>query len=178
MLLGRGIFVLLMRVEMTIYILPPISYPSKFPKQLKSHYEERPKSSTPYRTFAWRRALISLNFIRTSQAGHFADICLFRRMKKSIFPFQLSLWVQLQNIVYQFFCLGFWYLNRVLSIVPPNKRPNLSSKLRPNLNLRDEIIGCGIIDKTRMCEAANHSGMKNAIWVKYPLSVFQNNYRS
>ena len=68
------------------------------------------------------------------------------------------------------------YLNRVLSIVPPNKRPKLSSKLRPNLNLQAEIIGCGIIDKTRMCEAANHSGMKNAVWVKYPLSPFHNNY--
>jgi hypothetical protein len=35
------------------------------------------------------------------------------------------------------------------------------------------------MNKTRMSKAANHSGMKNAvntIWVKYPLSLFHNNY--
>jgi hypothetical protein len=49
-------------------------------------------------------------------------------------------------------------------------------KLWPNLTLQFEIIGCGIIDKTMMCEAAVHSGMKPAIWVKYRLSFFHNNY--
>ncbi len=40
------------------------------------------------------------------------------------------------------------------------------------------IIGRGIIDKTHMCEAAVHSGMKPAIWVKYRLSIFHNNYNN
>jgi len=39
-----------------------------------------------------------------------------------------------------------------------------------------EIYRGGIIDKTKMYEAANHPGMKCAIWVKYPLSLFHNNY--
>ena len=32
------------------------------------------------------------------------------------------------------------------------------------------------MDKTHMCEAAVLSGMKHAIWVKYRLSTFHNNY--
>jgi hypothetical protein len=50
------------------------------------------------------------------------------------------------------------------------------SKLWPDLTLQADVIGCGIIDKTMMCEAAVHSGMKPAIWVKYRLSFFHNNY--
>ncbi len=34
----------------------------------------------------------------------------------------------------------------------------------------------GIMDKTRMCEAVDHFGMKCAIWVKYRISLFHNNY--
>jgi hypothetical protein len=55
-------------------------------------------------------------------------------------------------------CQNLCYLISVLSIVQSNKRPKLSSKLWPKLTLQAEIIGCGIIDKTRMCEAANDSG--------------------
>jgi len=40
------------------------------------------------------------------------------------------------------------------------------------------IFYCGIIDKTNMCEAAVRSGMKPAIWVKYRLSIFHNNYNN
>ena len=40
------------------------------------------------------------------------------------------------------------------------------------------IIGRGIIDKTNMYEAAVHSGMKPAIWVKYRLYTFHNNYNN
>ena len=40
------------------------------------------------------------------------------------------------------------------------------------------IIGRGIMDKTHMCEAAVHSGMKPATWVKYRLSTFHNNYNN
>ena len=39
-----------------------------------------------------------------------------------------------------------------------------------------EVIVSGIIDKTKMCEATNHSGMKCAIWVKSPPSLFHNIY--
>ena len=70
------------------------------------------------------------------------------------------------------------YLISVLSIVPPNKRPKPLSKLWPELTLQSDIIGCGIIDKTMMCETAVHSGMKPAIWVKYRLSIFHNNYNN
>jgi len=38
------------------------------------------------------------------------------------------------------------------------------------------IFDHGIIDKTMMCEAVNQFGMKSAIWVKYRLSLFHNNY--
>ena len=38
------------------------------------------------------------------------------------------------------------------------------------------IIGRGIIDKTNMYDAAVYSGMNPAIWVKYRLSIFHNNY--
>ena len=69
-----------------------------------------------------------------------------------------------------------WYLISVLSIVSPNKRPKHSSKLWPKLTLQAEIIGSGIVDKTRMCDAANHSGTEIAIWVKYSLPFFDNNY--
>ena len=68
------------------------------------------------------------------------------------------------------------YLISVLSIVPPNKRPKHSSKLWPKLTLQAEIIGSGIIDKAMMCEAANHPGTEIAIWVKYSLPFFHNNY--
>jgi hypothetical protein len=40
------------------------------------------------------------------------------------------------------------------------------------------IINRGIMDKTNMYEAAVHSGMKPAIWVKYRLSFFHNNYNN
>jgi len=46
------------------------------------------------------------------------------------------------------------------------------SKLWTELTLSADVIGCGIIDKTMMCEAAVHSGMKPAIWVKYRLPFF------
>ena len=38
------------------------------------------------------------------------------------------------------------------------------------------IFDRGIIDKTGMCEAVDHFGMKGAIWVKYRLSLFHYNY--
>jgi hypothetical protein len=34
------------------------------------------------------------------------------------------------------------------------------------------IYRSGIIDKTKMYEAVDNLGMKYAIWVKYPLSLF------
>jgi hypothetical protein len=40
------------------------------------------------------------------------------------------------------------------------------------------LIGRGIMDKTNMYEAAVHLGMKPAIWVKYRLSFFHNNYNN
>ena len=44
-LLGRGIFVLLMRVVRTIYTLPPILCLFKFLEQLKNPYFGRPNSN-------------------------------------------------------------------------------------------------------------------------------------
>jgi len=52
------------------------------------------------------------------------------------------------------------------------------SKPQPNLNLLFLITGSRIVDKTHMYEAAVHSGMKSAIWVKYRLSFFHNNYNN
>jgi len=45
---------------------------------------------------------------------------------------------------------------------PTKQQVKASSKLLPNLNLQTEIIGCGVMDKTWISEAANHSGMKAA----------------
>lgn len=70
------------------------------------------------------------------------------------------------------------YLISVLSIVPPHKRPKPLLKRWPNLTLQAEIIGCGIIDKTMMCEAAVLYGMKYAKWVKYRPPTFHNNYNN
>ena len=39
-----------------------------------------------------------------------------------------------------------------------------------------ELFRSGIIDKTVMDEAVDDLGMKYAIWVKYPLSLFHYNY--
>jgi len=44
------------------------------------------------------------------------------------------------------------------------------------LTLQNLIFDRGIIDKTRLYEAANYSGTQIAIWVKYSLSVFHNNF--
>jgi len=40
------------------------------------------------------------------------------------------------------------------------------------------IIGCWIVDKTNKYDAAVHSGTKPALWVKYRLSIFHNNYNN
>lgn len=37
------------------------------------------------------------------------------------------------------------------------------SKLPSNLNFHTEISGCRVMDKIRISETANHSGMKNAL---------------
>ena len=68
------------------------------------------------------------------------------------------------------------YLISVLSIVPPNKRPKPLSKLWPEFTLQADVIGRRIVDKTNKYDAAVHSGTKPAIWVKYRLSFFHNNY--
>jgi|GEM_PF-4040069 len=39
-----------------------------------------------------------------------------------------------------------------------------------------KISRSGIIDKTGMYEAVDNFGMKYALWVKYPLSLFHYNY--
>ncbi|HKJ32623.1 MAG TPA: hypothetical protein VKA34_12385 [Balneolales bacterium] len=39
-----------------------------------------------------------------------------------------------------------------------------------------ELFRSGIIDKTVMGEAVDNYGMKYAIWVKYPTSLFHYNY--
>ena len=40
------------------------------------------------------------------------------------------------------------------------------------------MIGRRIVDKTNKYDAAVHSGTKPAIWVKYRLSIFHNNYNN
>ena len=68
---------------------------------------------------------------------------------------------------------------------PPNKR-FIHSPAEKNPELYDlslvvsenqiEVFRSGIIDKTEMYEAVDSFGMKYAIWVKYPPSLFHYNY--
>jgi hypothetical protein len=64
------------------------------------------------------------------------------------------------------------YLISVLSIVPPKKKPELYDQARAVSENQIEVFRSGIIDKTAMYEAGDDFGMKYAIWVKYPLSLF------
>ena len=72
--------------------------------------------------------------------------------------------------------LNLWYLISVLSIVPPKKKPELCDQALAVSENQIELFRSGIIDKTVMDEAVNDLGMKYAIWVKYPLSLFHYNY--
>jgi hypothetical protein len=64
------------------------------------------------------------------------------------------------------------YLISVLSIVPPKKRPELCDQALALSENQIEVLRSGIIDKTAMNEAVDDLGMKYAIGVKYPLSLF------
>jgi hypothetical protein len=64
------------------------------------------------------------------------------------------------------------YLISVLSIGPPKKKPELCDQTLAVSDNQIEIFRSGIIDKTAMNEAVDNFGMKYAIWVKSPLSLF------
>ncbi len=64
------------------------------------------------------------------------------------------------------------YLVSVLSIVPPKKKPELYDQALAVSENQIEVFRSGIIDKTAMNEAVDDFGMKCAIWVKYPHSIF------
>ena len=64
------------------------------------------------------------------------------------------------------------YLISVLSIVPPKKKPELYDQALAVSENQIKASQSGIIDKTVMNEAVDNLGMKYAIWVKYPLSLF------
>ena len=64
------------------------------------------------------------------------------------------------------------YLISVLSIVPPKKKPELCDQALAVSDNQIEVFRSGIIDKTAMNEAVDDFGMKYAMWVKYPLSIF------
>jgi len=68
------------------------------------------------------------------------------------------------------------YLLSVLSIVPPKKKPELYDQALAVSENQIELLRSGIIDKTVMYEAVDDFGMKYAIWVKYPPSLFHYNY--
>jgi len=68
------------------------------------------------------------------------------------------------------------YLISVLSIVPPKKKPELCDQELAMSKNQIEEFKSGIIDKTVMGEAVDNYGMKYAIWVKYPTSLFHYNY--
>ena len=68
------------------------------------------------------------------------------------------------------------YLVSVLSIVPPKKKPELYDQALAVWENQIELFRSGIIDKTVMYEAVDNFGMKYAIWVKYPPSLFHYNY--
>jgi hypothetical protein len=68
------------------------------------------------------------------------------------------------------------YLVSVLSIVPPKKKPELYDQALAVSENQIELFRSGIIDKTMMDEAVDNFGMKYAIWVKYPPSLFHHNY--
>ena len=64
------------------------------------------------------------------------------------------------------------YLISVLSIVPPKKVQELYDQALAVSENQIKVSRSGIIDKTEMNEAVEYLGMKYAIWVKYPLSLF------
>ena len=59
---------------------------------------------------------------------------------------------------------------------PAKQKAKAFVKTSAYVKAKTDFIGCGIVDKTKMYEAANQSGMDIAIWVKYSLSLFHNNY--
>ena len=55
---------------------------------------------------------------------------------------------------------------------PAEKNPELNDQALAVSENQIEVFRSGIIDKTAMYEAGDDFGMKYAIWVKYPLSLF------
>ena len=55
---------------------------------------------------------------------------------------------------------------------PAEKKPELFDQELAGSENQIEVFRSGIIDKTAMNEAVDDFGMKYAIWVKYPLSIF------
>ena len=59
---------------------------------------------------------------------------------------------------------------------PAEKNPELYDLSLVVSENQIEVFRSGIIDKTEMYEAVDSFGMKYAIWVKYPPSLFHYNY--
>ena len=59
---------------------------------------------------------------------------------------------------------------------PAEKKPELYDQALAVSENQIVILRSGIIDKTGMDEAVDNFGMKYAIWVKYPPSLFHYNY--
>ena len=55
---------------------------------------------------------------------------------------------------------------------PAEKKTELCDQALALPENQIEVFRSGIIDKTAMNEAVDDFGMKYAIWVKYPLSLF------
>jgi hypothetical protein len=94
---------------------------------------------------------------------------LQRLASKHKFQVVLNFWAFIYVSVILRFCM---YLISVLSIVPPKKKPEVYDQARAVSENQIEVFRSGIIDKTAMYEAGDDFGMKYAIWVKYPLSLF------
>ena len=59
---------------------------------------------------------------------------------------------------------------------PAEKKPELYDQALALSENQIKVSRSGIIDKTVMNEAVDNLGMKYAIWVKYPPSLFHYNY--
>ena len=61
---------------------------------------------------------------------------------------------------------------------PAEKKPEFYDKSLAVSENQIKVSRSGIIDKTEMNEAVDNLGMKCAIWVKYRVSPFHNNYNN
>ena len=86
------------------------------------------------------------------------------------------IWIAIQDIVVIASGMKSVISNKRFIHSPAEKNPELYDLSLVVSENQIEVFRSGIIDKTEMYEAVDSFGMKYAIWVKYPPSLFHYNY--